>query len=215
MPFSKFMYPYKTINVPTWKRREHYEKWKDFEEPFHGVTVILDLTKCYNFCIKNNYKIFDRYLYHFIHAVNKVEAMKYRIIDNNPVIFEEILTGLVIMKPNDTFAYGFLKKENDFQLFSKNLQQEKQRVINRGTLHDDEKLLNIIHFSVLPWVNFVSLSHARKYSADDSIPKITFGKIVKEDNRYKMAMSVHVHHALVDGKDVGTFINVFQELLNE
>lgn len=206
---------YNYIEVSNWKRREHFEKWLHFDEPFHGITVILDITNCYKSCVKHNYKIFHRYMYHFVHAINEIEALKYRIIDGKPVIYDEIASGLTIMKPNDTFAYGHLSKIDDYTEFCKEFENEKQRVIQRGTLHDANSLMNIIHFSVLPWTNFVSLSHARKYGTDDSIPKVTFGKITEKNDNYTMAMSIHVHHALVDGKDVGDFINLFQTKLHQ
>lgn len=210
--FSK---SYKKIDVSTWKRREHFEKWKNFDEPFHGVMVKIDLTKCREFCIENGYKIFNRYMYHFTHALNAVTPFKYRLIDSLPVVFDEVLSGLVVMRPNETFAYGQLKKMDDFKAFNEQFLREKQRIIDRGTLHDVERLPNITHFSVLPWTDFIGLSHARNYKDGDSIPKITFGKITQKDGNYSMPMSIHVHHALVDGKDVADFIDLFQKLLNE
>jgi hypothetical protein len=57
---------------------------------------------------------------------------------------------------------------------------------------------NVIHFSAIPWLNFTSLSHARSYT--DSCPKISFGKMMTTDDGTKtMAMSIHVHHGLIDG----------------
>ncbi len=210
-----FSISYTSIDVTTWKRQQHFEKWKNFDEPFHGVVVKLDLTKCQSFCTKNECKIFERYMYHFLHALNKIEPMKYRLIDGLPIVYDEVLSGEVVMRPDDTFAYGQLVKLDDFSTFREHLKLEKKRVIDRGTIHDTEKILNITHFSVLPWTDFIGLSHARKYGDNDSIPKITFGKITESNGAYSMPMAIHVHHALVDGKDVADFINLFQDLLNE
>ena len=210
--FSKAHRP---IDILTWKRHEHFEKWKNFDEPFHGVIVKLDLTKCQLFCDENNCKIFERYMYHFVNVLNEIMPMKYRLINDLPVVFDEVLSGLVVMRPDNTFAYGKLIKVNDFTAFREQLKLEKKRIIDRETIHDTEKLLNITHFSVLPWTDFIGLSHARNYGDNDSIPKITFGKITKSNGKYSMPMSIHVHHALVDGKDVADFINLFQRLLNE
>lgn len=210
-----FLKSYKKINVSSWKRREHFEKWIHFDEPFHGVVVKIDLTKCREFCTENNYKIFHRYMFHFVHALNEIEPMKYRLLEGNPVIFDEVLSGLVVMRPDETFAYGQLVKMDNFDDFIAQMTAEKQRIFERGTLHDVDSELNITHFSVLPWTDFLSLSHARKYGNNDSIPKITFGKITENKGNYSMPMAVHVHHALVDGKDVADFVNLFQEKLQE
>ena len=203
------------IEVSTWRRKEHYEKWIGFDEPFHGIVIKIDLTHCHSLCVEKNYKIFDRYMYHLVNALNDIEPMRYRLYDGQPVIFDEVVCGLVVMKPDDTFAYGHLSRTTNFEEFAKQMKQEKKRINDRGTLHDTKKLLNITHFSVLPWTDFLSLSHARKYGDGDSIPKITFGKITKNKTNYSMPMSIHVHHALVDGKDVADFIESFQEMLLE
>jgi chloramphenicol O-acetyltransferase type A len=73
---------------------------------------------------------------------------------------------------------------------------------------------NVIHFSAIPWLNFTSLSHARSYT--DSCPKISFGKMITTDDGTKtMAMSIHVHHGLIDGLQLGQFVDYFQEIMNQ
>ncbi|HJY13751.1 MAG TPA: CatA-like O-acetyltransferase, partial [Flavobacterium sp.] len=74
---------------------------------------------------------------------------------------------------------------------------------------------NLIHFSAIPWLNFTSLSHARSHTFPDSCPKISFGKMITDNGKKTMAMSVHVHHGLMDGLHVGQFVDLFQELMNQ
>ena len=73
---------------------------------------------------------------------------------------------------------------------------------------------NVISYSVLPWFDFTSISHARDYAHEDSAPRITFGKITEADGRSTMPVSIHVHHALVDGLHVGQFVEKFQQALD-
>jgi chloramphenicol O-acetyltransferase type A len=74
---------------------------------------------------------------------------------------------------------------------------------------------NFIHYSSIPWLRFTSLSHARSFRHRDSIPKISFGKMVEHDGRRLFPMSVHAHHGLMDGYQVGQYVDLFQALLNE
>jgi len=74
---------------------------------------------------------------------------------------------------------------------------------------------NVIHFSAIPWIDFTSISHARNFSYPDSCPKISFGKMTEKDGRKTMSISIHGHHALMDGFHVGLFIDQFQKLMNE
>ena len=54
----------------------------------------------------------------------------------------------------------------------------------------------------------------RNYSFPHSSPKITFGKVIESNDGLKMPVSVHAHHALMDGIHVAQFFNEFQENLD-
>jgi chloramphenicol O-acetyltransferase type A len=68
---------------------------------------------------------------------------------------------------------------------------------------------------VIPWVSFSGLLHARRIPSDDSIPKIVFGKHHLRDGSRRLPISIEAHHALMDGLEVGQFLERFQELLRE
>ena len=74
---------------------------------------------------------------------------------------------------------------------------------------------NVIHFSAVPWINFTSLSHARNYKFADSSTKVSIGKFTDENGIKTMPVSIHGHHALLDGYHVGLFADLFQKLMNE
>jgi chloramphenicol O-acetyltransferase type A len=44
---------------------------------------------------------------------------------------------------------------------------------------------------------------------------MSFGKMTESDGKLTMPVSVHVHHALIDGLHVGQYIDLFQQLMNE
>jgi chloramphenicol O-acetyltransferase type A len=74
---------------------------------------------------------------------------------------------------------------------------------------------NVIHFSTLPWIPFTGISHPRKYSLRDSIPKITYGRCHHSGGRRVIPVSVHVHHSVADGLHVGHFYRKLQLYFNE
>lgn len=74
---------------------------------------------------------------------------------------------------------------------------------------------NVIHFSSLPWLEFSSISHARNYADPDSCPKISFGKMTEINDKKLMPVSIHGHHALMDGYHVSEFVERLQNILNE
>jgi len=205
------------LDIENWNRKEHFMFFKQFEEPFFGLTVEIDCTKAYKAAKEIGASFFVYYLHKTIVAVNAIEPFRYRIIEDAIYIYDTIDISATIMREDQTFGFSFIEYSPDFDVFSKNAFQEIERIKNTSGLFTREfPLDNLIHFSSVPWINFTSLSHARSYTFPDSCPKISFGKMmIADDGKRTMSMSVHAHHGLMDGFQVGQFIDCFQELMNQ
>lgn len=202
------------VNIEQWNRKEHFQFFKKFDEPFYGVTVELDVTKAYKTCKENNISFFIYYLFQTIKAVNETENFKLRIEDDKVYMYETIHASATIGREDETFGFSYIEFDKKFDEFYKIAQKEIKRVQNTKGLEIDIAGNNVIHFSSIPWFNFTSLSHARSFSFKDSAPKITFGKLNKSENILTMNVSIHVHHALVDGIHIGKFVEKLQNGLN-
>ena len=112
-----------------------------------------------------------------------------------------------------TFGYGFLPYSQDLDRFIETATLEMARIRSTTGL-TRTKANNIIRYSSLPWIDFTSLSHARDCSRADSCPYITFGKMTEHDGMRSMPVSVHVNHALVDGLQLGQYLEGLQQLMN-
>ena len=138
-----------------------------------------------------------------------------RIEDENVVLYDEIDASATIMREDKTFGFSFMKYHEDIHEFNKIAQLEIQRIQNTSGILTREYPENIIHFSAVPWINFTGLTHSRNYSISDSCPKISFGKLMDEDGKKTMALSVTAHHGLLDGYHIGLFIETLQQELNK
>ena len=67
-------------------------------------------------------------------AINIVENLKYRIIDDKIVIHEIIHASATIFREDKTFGFTFINYSEDFTDFYKNFQIEKERVLNSNDL---------------------------------------------------------------------------------
>ena len=67
---------------------------------------------------------------------------------------------------------------------------------------------DLIHISVLPWLNFSAFSHAFSEGESLGIPKFVFGQFDKHTGT--MPLAIDVHHSLMDGLHVAKFINTLQ-----
>jgi len=202
------------VDINTWDRKDHYQFFKQFDEPFFGVCVQVDVTKAYQRAKEHKCSFFLYYLYQSLAAANSVEAFRYRISGGEVWLFDQVHASPTINRPNGTFGFAYFDYHTHFERFRAAAQVEIDRVQNSTGLVPALSGENVIHYSSIPWINFTGLSHARAFSFPDSCPKISFGKMTEEGGKRHMPMSVHVHHALMDGFHVGQYIDRFQELLN-
>ncbi|WP_396145290.1 CatA-like O-acetyltransferase [Flavobacterium sp.] len=203
------------LNLEAWNRKEHFLFFKQMEEPFFGVTVTIDCTKAYDKAKELGVSFFTYYLFKTLTAVNQCEPFRYRIIDNEVYVFDRIDVSSTILREDKTFGFSQIEYSKDLNQFTENTKKEIARIQTTTGLFTREYSENLIHFSALPWINFTSFSHARSFTWPDSCPKISFGKMMDENGKKTMAMSVHVHHGLMDGYHVGLFVNTFQDLMNQ
>ncbi len=202
------------LDINSWSRKDHFNFFKQFEEPFFGVTVKIDCTVAYAKSKKHNNSFFQYYLHKALVAVNSVECFRYRISDENIIVYDQIDASPTIGRPDGTFGFSYMKYHKDFDKFEITAKKEIDRITNSSGLDPATSGENVIHFSSLPWLDFTSFSHARSFSFPDSAPKISFGKMTETDGKKSMPVSIHVHHGLVDGFHVGQFVEEFQRLMD-
>lgn len=202
------------LNLETWNRKEHFLFFKQMEEPFFGITITVDCTKAYEKAKELDVSFFTYYLHKTLVAVNSIEPFRYRILNDEVYIFDRIDVSSTILREDKTFGFSQIEYSEDLNEFAENTKNEISRIQTSTGLLTREYSENLIHFSALPWINFTSFSHARSFSWPDSCPKISFGKMIDENGKKTMSMSIHVHHGLMDGYHVGEFVELFQKLMD-
>ena len=202
------------IDISTWNRKEHFEFFSTFEEPFFGITTPIDCTIAYENAKTMQIPFFVYYLHKTIAAVNQVENFRYRIEGNDVMLYDEIDASATIMREDKTFGFSFMKFHSDIHEFAKIVQAEIERIQTTSGLFTREYPENIIHFSAVPWINFIGLTHSRNFKIEDSCPKISFGKVVEENGKKIMSLAVLAHHGLVDGYHMGLFVTTLQNLMD-
>jgi chloramphenicol O-acetyltransferase type A len=133
--------------------------------------------------------------------------------DDQVLVHDVIHGGTTVLLPNESFSFAYFDYQEDFDKFITDAQTSVSEV-RQGKrpfepLDGDDR----IHFTVLPWVSFTSFAHARNRTRAVSVPKIAFGKFVRDNERTHLPTSVEVHHAMMDGLHVGRFFNRMEEVL--
>lgn len=204
----------KEIALDTYDRREQFYFFKEFEEPFFGITTMLTCENAYRMCKSKKVSFFAYYLYAANTAVNAISNFRQRIEEDRIIEYDQIHASSTILRPNNTFGFSHIEHAADFETFLANYEREKERVHNSHNLMPDIMTDQVVHYSALPWITTTAISHSRKFSSGDSCPKITFAKLTTTNNELVLPVSVHAHHALIDGYHVGQLLQKMETLLH-
>jgi len=206
----------KNLDLEAWNRKEHFDFFKEYDQPFFGLTAEVDVTKAYQVSKKLNASFFLYYLHKSLVAVNRLESFKYRIIDEKKVVIvDSIRAGTTINRPDGTFSFSYLPFYEDFNVFEREALKVIDEIRKTTGLPHTDRSIDVAYFSAIPWVKFTSVEHAMHSKQNDSVPKFAFGKWELKDDKKVMPVAVHAHHALMDGVHVGQFYELFQQLLND
>ena len=207
----------KYLDVTAWARREVFEFFRDFDKPYFNVCLRLDITNLLSRLRQraNMSKPNVSLAYHYfaLRMANEIESFRYRLRGGKVVVHDIIHGGTTVLLPNGSFTLAYFDYDQDFAKFVDEAKRAVDRVRSDGAFlpraDDDAR----VHFTTLPWIAFTSFSHARNWGREDSIPKIAFGKFLHENERALLPFSIEVHHALVDGSDVGRYLTRLEEAL--
>lgn len=203
-----------TIAVENWNRRAHFEFFRQFTDPFWGVTVMTDVTHAYDQAKHHKISFALWYLYLSMKAANLITPFRYRLEGDDVVLYDAVHAGPTIARADGTFGFAFIRYRDSWEAFLPEAACEVERVKNGSGLWADINEPNIMHVSTVTNLHFTALRHARHFELGDCCPKITFGQMKNEAGKRIMPVSLHMHHALADGADGGRFYELFQRLLD-
>jgi chloramphenicol O-acetyltransferase type A len=112
------------IDLANWNRREHFEFFSRFEEPFFGLVANVDCTPALAEAKRLGVPFFLYYLYHAVQAVNKVENLRYRIEDGQVYRYDCIHASATIGRPDHTFSFSFIEQHDELGDFVRGAQAE-------------------------------------------------------------------------------------------
>ena len=196
----------KYLDLETWPRRDLFEFFRGYQNPYFNVCTRLDITRLMG-VLRDHPGVSVSLAYHYfaLRIANEIEPFRYRLEGEDSVIIHEVINGgTTVLLPNETFTYAYFDYHEDFQQFIAEAGEAIERVMAEGSLKPTMRY-DLIYFTTLPWVSFTSFAHARTPGRGESIPRIAFGKFLRNGDRIHLPISDEVHHALMDGLHVGRF----------
>lgn len=205
------------IDIANWKRKQHFEHFRRFDDPYFGLTVNVDITNLYRISKENKESLFILYFYQILTAVHAIEEFRFRIEGDSVVCYDTIQASSTIGRADGTFAFCKFDYDSDYATFKKRCKLEIEKVQNSEGLflYEEEDRPDIIYFSPVPWLQFTDMKHPMLINKDASVPVISVGKYFENNNKVMMPISISGNHALMDGYHIAQFIKVLEDNISK
>ena len=200
------------IDLKDCSRKATYEFFKDYRDPFFNFTANVDVTELYDFCRIRKLSFSLAALWVALQAANSIPEFRTRLRDGRIIEFSEVQATQTILNDDDTFSFSYYENRPNVIEFVNAGQAATAKYKELKTFDVESDRLDLIYFSVIPWVSFTSFKHASRLERTLTIPRIVFGRFFSEGQRQKMPLSVEANHMVMDGLHVGRFFNSFEEL---
>lgn len=202
------------LDLDRWPRRATFDYYRTFDNPYFNVCTRLDLTALVALKPRLAGPLLLAYHHLLLRLANEIEPFRYRLDQGRVRVHDVVHGSAAVLCVDDSISFADLPYDPDHRAFVA-AAEPRLRAAQRGELPfeptpDQQALL---HFTTLPWIDFSSFSHARNWGREDSVPKIAFGRLQHDGQRWQMALSIEVHHALMDGLHVGRLVQALQARL--
>lgn len=128
--------------------------------------------------------------------------------------YTSIDLSMTVPLADGNFRYAYVPFVPDFATFDTQAAALIAEVAAGGALNANTgQRDDLAYLSCMPWLDYSSINNALPHS-QDCIPRVSWGKFVQGvDGGWSMAMTIEVHHALVDGRQVGDYFAAVQGAL--
>ena len=207
--------PSQKIDPAQWPRSESFAFFSSLDQPFYSVCFRVDVTALHAYTKANGLSFYHSMVWHVTQAVNETENLRYNHRG-----------GEVYLLPARTPSFTELKKGSEqFQIITCPCEgtladfcraAKERSEAQTSFLEPSSETDDLIYISCLPWFDLTCCTNERQVDIDDAIPRITWGKYVRQENgRETLGLSIEVNHRLVDGVHLGRFYESLQNKINE
>ena len=199
------------IDQATWPRAGLYAHFRKFDRPHYATTVRLDVSGLMQ-AKGRGVSVYRGCLYAIGAGLHAVPELRMRFCDDVVVFHEAVLLSMTVPTEDGSFNFAYVPFAPDFTTFD----EKARQLIAQATgadLEPDQAGDAVAYMSCQPWLDYTSINNAMQ-GPDDCIPRVSWGKIVPKGKGHEVAMTLEVHHALVDGAHVGAYFAAAQAALD-
>ncbi|MGE4557488.1 MAG: chloramphenicol acetyltransferase [Desulfovibrionaceae bacterium] len=204
---------YVKIDMETWKRKAHCQRFMDIVQPQYRIGVELDVTNFKSYIKEKHLSFTLAFTFAVSNCANGIEELRYRFIGDSVVLYGSIDT-----------VFTYLDAETElFKFVSVPMQDTMDKYVHLAEIlaknqkeYFPEPVENdVFMFSALPWLSWTQVSNTDYGDNRKAQPRFCWGKYFERAGRYWMPFSVQVHHSFVDGIHIAKLMEKLQCYVNE
>lgn len=203
------------IAIENWKRRKHFEFYKDYDFPHFSVTANIDVTDLVNHVKKHHISFFPSFLYVLMKSMNSIDNFKYRIRGEEVVLHDTITPSYTVLNEDELYVFCTTEYDPDYKRYIDKIAKDIEISKKGDRLEDIPGKDDLVFVSSLPWTSFTSTTHPIDTSHPDSFPRVTFGRYFKQNESYLIPLNIFVHHGLCDGLHVSRLFESIENNIKE
>lgn len=201
---------HREVDIENWNRRSAFEFFREFEDPFFNMTAPVDVTRLREVCRDKGYSFSIAALHCSQKALNSIEEFRMRLVKGRLVIFDLVEATQTILLDDESFGFCYFPWREELRDFDSLGKKQVAKYKELASFDVENDRLDLVYYSVIPWVSFTSFKHASRIDREQTVPRIVFGKAFEEGSAVKMPVSVEANHIVMDGLHVGRYFERLQ-----
>lgn len=208
-------YQYRKVDLKEWDRGRLFKCYMDNMRIVMSLTVDIDVTGLLKFVKSNHLKFYPSMIWAVSKVVNAHDEFKYGWDSNGDLIIWDTISPSYadFHKEDQNFTKLVTAFSEDLFIFhARFLADQKTYKDYRAFVENQPP--NFFDVSCLPWVNY---RHFDLHVFDEGkflAPVITWGKYEWNHGKYRMPLTMNIHHAVADGFHLSRFFVEVQELID-
>lgn len=206
------------IDRDAWERKEIYEFFSSFSNPFYMVSFIVDVTELKEFTKRHDCSFYYALVFLCAKAMSRVENFRYIVQGDDVYLIDERQPSFTDRKPgSELFHIVTVPAGDDILAFCREAKRKSQ---SQKCFIDMTKESNdLVYLSCLPSLKLTALTNEFDLLApgfsSDSVPRIAWGKYSEHSGRLELTVSVEVNHRFIDGIHIEKFAAQLESMIAE
>ncbi|MBT8220513.1 MAG: chloramphenicol acetyltransferase [Bacteroidia bacterium] len=192
-------------------RKKHFEFFRNLNHPHFNITASVKVGSLIKTCKEKEISVHLALVYLISRIANEIPEFRWRIRGDQIIEHVAVHPSFTVpTETSDVFSFCEVKYDKDSKVFLERAMDARSQRWSDPHFEDEKDRDNYIFLSSFPWVAFTGYQHAMQFHPHDSVPRISWGKILETNGVMTMPLSVQVHHAIVDGSHVGQYFEMVE-----